>query len=296
MKMSHIVVGVDESAGAASALRWAARYGEAHGLSLTAVLAWGFLDQHHALAVEGFDPSYEETYALEALDAIVARTLGTARGASVERKVICDLAAPALLEASRGAGLLVVGARVLGGFKGTPARVGEPALPPARHRPVAIVRHEGEPGQGGFEHIVVGIAGSDTGRRALEWALGEGRVHHATVEVVHAWAFPYTFGEFVSPVDPAPLADAARLTLEETLASVDTSGLPGPVTRTVTSGEAATAIVLAAKAADLVVVGSRGLSHFERFALGSVSRRVVHHAPCPVVVVPPAAECQPHRW
>jgi nucleotide-binding universal stress UspA family protein len=162
--------------------------------------------------------------------------------------------------------------------------------------PVAIVRHEGEPRQGGFEHIVVGIDGSDTARRALEWALGEGRVHHATVEVVHAWAFPYTFGEFVAPVDPAPLADAARLTLEETLASVDTSGLPGPVTRTVTSGEAATAIVLAAKAADLVVVGSRGLSRFERFALGSVSRRVVHHAPCPVVVLPPAAECQPHRW
>ena len=75
--------------------------------------------------------------------------------------------------------------------------------------------------------------------------------------------------------------------LEETLASVDASGLPGPVTRTVTNGEAATAIVLAAKSADLVVVGSRGLGRFERFALGSVSRRVVHHAPCAVVVVPP---------
>ena len=294
--MSHIAVGVDESAGAVSALPWAARYGEAHGLSLTAVLAGGFLDQHHALAVEGFDPSYEETYALAALDAIVARTLGTARGASVERKVNCDLAAPALLETSRGAGLLVVGARGLGGFKGL--LLGSVSQHCLRHAtgPVAIVRHEGEPRQGGIEHIVVGIDGSDTARRALEWALGEGRVHHATVEVVHAWAFPYTFGEFVAPVDLAPPADAARLSLEETLASVDASGLPGPVTRTVTSGEVVTVIVLVAKVADLVVVGSRGLGRFERFALGSVSRRVVHHAPCPVVVVPPAAECQPHRW
>jgi nucleotide-binding universal stress UspA family protein len=38
---------------------------------------------------------------------------------------------------------------------------------------------------------------------------------------------------------------------------------------------------------DLVVVGARGLGAGERFLLGSVSDRVVHHAPCPVMVVRP---------
>jgi Universal stress protein UspA and related nucleotide-binding proteins len=37
--------------------------------------------------------------------------------------------------------------------------------------------------------------------------------------------------------------------------------------------------------ADLIVIGSRGLSAFKSFLLGSVSDRVVHHAACPVMVV-----------
>ena len=36
---------------------------------------------------------------------------------------------------------------------------------------------------------------------------------------------------------------------------------------------------------DLVVLGSRGLSGFQEFLLGSVSDRVVHHARCPVLIV-----------
>lgn len=36
---------------------------------------------------------------------------------------------------------------------------------------------------------------------------------------------------------------------------------------------------------DLIVLGSRGLSPLGRFLLGSISDRVVHHAPCSVTVV-----------
>ena len=41
---------------------------------------------------------------------------------------------------------------------------------------------------------------------------------------------------------------------------------------------------------DLIVVGHRGLSPLKAFLLGSVSNRVVSHAPCSVLVVRPGLE------
>lgn len=43
--------------------------------------------------------------------------------------------------------------------------------------------------------------------------------------------------------------------------------------------------VAASLQVDLVVVGARGHNAAQRFLMGSVSDRVVHHAPCPVLVV-----------
>lgn len=43
--------------------------------------------------------------------------------------------------------------------------------------------------------------------------------------------------------------------------------------------------VAEAEQSDLVVMGSRGLGGFSRFLLGSVSDGVLHHAPCPVLII-----------
>ena len=72
--------------------------------------------------------------------------------------------------------------------------------------------------------------------------------------------------------------------------AADTSGLPAPVTRTLALGNASAALLEAAEDADLVVVGSRGLGGFKGLVLGSVSHHVAHHATCPVIVLPSAAD------
>ena len=60
------------------------------------------------------------------------------------------------------------------------------------------------------------------------------------------------------------------------------------VTVNVTTGEAAEELIIASRDADMLVLGSRGGGGFTRLLLGSVSSQVVHHAACPVVVIPRA--------
>ena len=60
------------------------------------------------------------------------------------------------------------------------------------------------------------------------------------------------------------------------------------VTVTAINSFAAKALIDASADSDLVVVGNRGGGRFPRLSLGAAASQVVHHAPCPVVVVPSA--------
>ncbi len=139
--------------------------------------------------------------------------------------------------------------------------------------------------------IVVGVDGSDNARRALRWAVDEARVHHATVQIVHAWHVQYASGNpFAAvPYEPELYEKLAHELVEAAAAEVDATGLPAPVQPVVVQAPAATALLAAAEDADLLVVGARGHGGFAGLLLGSVSSQVVHHAPCPVVIVPAVA-------
>jgi nucleotide-binding universal stress UspA family protein len=142
-----------------------------------------------------------------------------------------------------------------------------------------------------MERIVVGVDGSQGSREALRWAVREAGAHGARVEAVHAWHYPYAAaGPYGAAVMSSETFEtAAKETLDEAVDSVDAGGLPAPMDRTLVCGGAARALLDAAKGADLLVVGSRGLGGFGGLLLGSVSHQCTHHAPCPVVIVPPAA-------
>ena len=139
-------------------------------------------------------------------------------------------------------------------------------------------------GGNGVFRIVAGVDGSSPSRLALEWAVTEARLRSGQVRAVTAWEFPpVTVGMEGLVWDPDVFPQTARQLQNEALKRVDSEGVT--VTGDVVQGNAAAALLRAAGNADLLVVGSRGLGGFTGLLLGSVSTQVLHHAPCPVLVV-----------
>ena len=128
------------------------------------------------------------------------------------------------------------------------------------------------------------VDGSAPVALALGWAVSEARLRKGQVRAVTAWEFPpVTVGMEGLVWDPDVFPQAARQLQNEALKRVDTGGVT--VTGDVVQGNAAAVLLRAAGNADLLVVGSRGLGGFTGLVLGSVSTQVLHHAPCPVLVV-----------
>lgn len=139
--------------------------------------------------------------------------------------------------------------------------------------------------------IVVGIDGSHNASHALEWAMAEAATRKAplTVLTVNAVMASYWSGNPVTyPGDEDRLAEI-RKAAESAVAGIAAKlgdSQPESVTVTAVHGFPAQALVDASKDSDLLVVGTRGGGGFAPLALGSISNQVIHHATCPVVVVP----------
>jgi len=134
--------------------------------------------------------------------------------------------------------------------------------------------------------IVVGVDGSPASCCALQWAVEHARLTGASLKVIACWEFPITYGWEV-PARPlgVRLANRAKRTLEAAVASVLGDDPDVEIELAVVDGHPAHVLLDAARDASLLVVGSRGHGAFTGMLLGSVSRRCVHHAPCPVIVV-----------
>jgi nucleotide-binding universal stress UspA family protein len=139
--------------------------------------------------------------------------------------------------------------------------------------------------------ITVGIDGSDNAHHALVWAMNEAvqRDVPLTVLTVHPTIQGYWSHQPVAIAGDDQRVEEARKAAEEAVAQVTReigADKHPQVTVRAIDGFAAQALIDASADADLVVVGTRGGGGFARLSLGSVSSQVIHHAQCPVVLVP----------
>jgi len=147
--MAVIVVGVDHSEGAKAALRFALEEARLRQATLRVVHAW----QYAYIGATGFEGAYpalggdikELRAAAESdLDATMQEAIPDTGAVEVERRVVEERPAAALVDESRGADLVVVGSRGHGGFAGL--LLGSVSLQVAHHAacPVVIVHQESE--------------------------------------------------------------------------------------------------------------------------------------------------------
>ncbi|MET8130568.1 universal stress protein [Streptomyces sp. NPDC005251] len=133
--------------------------------------------------------------------------------------------------------------------------------------------------------ITAGLDGSPESRAAAEWAAREATLRGLPLKIVHVW----------EPV-PEPMAQAPLLGVEtqqhwvERIPREAAEGLrlrhPGvDVSIEQLSGHPGTRLSEAAKSAELLVLGSRGMGGIGGFMVGSVGLSAVAHTERPVVLV-----------
>ena len=145
-----------------------------------------------------------------------------------------------------------------------------------------------------MSRVLIATDGSDFAMRSARRALDlVGREHQFTaITVVHP---PLPIGDAAVAIDavPTPLPDPeTEAALEEEQREEAEDALDRLVRelgieaeRRIDYGDAAAVLCRVGADFDLLVIGSHGSGFLKRVVMGSVSHHVLHHAPCPVLVI-----------
>jgi nucleotide-binding universal stress UspA family protein len=206
-------------------------------------------------------------------------------GLRVETAVTVGNPSTVLVDESRGAALVVLGSRGLGGFTGLLVGSVSTQVATHAHAPVMVVRgapHDDPhsppaPGEG---PVVVGVDGSSRSAAAVEFAIDEASSRDQALIAVHTWEAPKQSGE-----------NAGRVPEEATAGAAQRYPNVRVEHRAVESANPAKGLLAVAEevGAALTVVGSRGRDGFSGLLLGSTSQAVLGHARGTVAVVHPHA-------
>jgi nucleotide-binding universal stress UspA family protein len=260
--MASIVVGVDGSRDADAALRWATEEAWLRGDRLDVILSWSPDDCPREVLDRAYTPGPHtiEGTALQVLQERVRRARDPRRPVPVTEKAMYEDAVEALLAASAGADMLVVGRRGSGRLRRYLVGSVAAACLHQAGRPVVVVRaDDGPPAQGPPRPVLVGVDGSAASLTALRWAAQEAALHASPLHVVSAWLpMPTPWRGRGADRGEAALERAARDALDACVAKGLTDVPDLSVETRLAFGGAAAALLAAAADAQLLVLGARG--------------------------------------
>jgi nucleotide-binding universal stress UspA family protein len=284
-----VVVGVDGSESALTAVRWAAQEAVRRHLPLRLVHAFSWPDTRH-FGDPGLGLDYHEVLlraAHKQVSAAADAAATAAPGVELERQVAAGYPIPMLEAESDHAQLLVLGSRGLGGVTGL--LLGSVAVALAAHAscPVVVVRGAEDLDALAQLPVVVGVDGTPNSEAAIAFAFGAADARRVPLIAVHTWWESRTDPALDVVLDWDAIEADEREVLAQRLAGWGEKYPDVPVQRIVARDRPAHRLLEQARGAQLVVVGSRGRGSLSGLFLGSVSHALLHHAPCPVVVVRP---------
>jgi nucleotide-binding universal stress UspA family protein len=143
--------------------------------------------------------------------------------------------------------------------------------------------------------VVVGVDGSASSLRAVDFAFDEAARRATRLVAVHSWWIEVVEGMVVTtPGSPQWQLAAERMHADvaESLAGHRERYPEVDVEMRMVNDHPVDALVSASGDAALLVVGSRGRGGFAGLLLGSVSRGALTRASCPVAVVPATARVE----
>lgn len=287
---SPLVVGVDGSDPSFQAADWAADEALRHGLPLRLVYASRWQRYEGSALATGLGRPDEQVFAENLVGTAAERVMRRTPDLKVVTDVLPEDTVDALLRESRHAFALVTGSRGRGDIAGLLLGSVSLAVAARAHCPVIVVRGDKAGLAGTHERITLGVGDADIDSAAVRFAFREAELRGCTLDVVRAWRRPAheTTDHPLLAGDPARhYEDEASTRLDEALKAAMNDHPGVRVQRATVEGPARKVLLNRSAAADLLVVGARRRHSQFGMQLGRVAHTVLHHASCPVAVVPP---------
>ena len=267
-----LVVGVDGSAPSLTAVDWAVDEAARHGLPLRLVYASVWERYEGGTPVDSPEGASEELMAAYIVDSATER----ARRRNQDVKVSADVLPEDAVTGFRGRGELK---GLLLGSVGL-------AVAARAHCPVIVVRGDKAGLAGVHERILLGAGEAATSSEAVLFAFREAEARACVLDVVRAWRRP-AHQSAESAGEPTRLPEQQASALLDTLVREAGADHPGVrVRRATVEGSARTVLLRRSAAADLVVIGAGRRQGHAGLQLGRVGHTLLHHADCPVAIVP----------
>jgi nucleotide-binding universal stress UspA family protein len=287
-----VLVGVDGSAAALGAVRWAARDAALRNvpLSLVHVVDAPLPEWFEVAAPAGFRQSQEQRARdfIESAIKIAEESTAEFGPVQIDSNVLNSAIVPTFVDLSTQVEMVVVGYRGHGGvvarsFLGSVSS----ALVHHAHCPVAVIHEDGAmTGNLPRAPVLVGIDGSPASEAATAIAFEEASRRGVDLAALHAWIDPRVSGSkglFQDSKWDARLSEEEE-TLAERLAGWHERYPDVEIRRRIEIGDPARWLIEASERAQLIVVGSHGCGWFSGRLLGSVGAAVVNRAKIPVIV------------